>query len=42
MKHERKLANRLKAHGYVVEVGLGKPFQVLRRAKQPNTPPLEN
>ncbi|MEX1907198.1 GIY-YIG nuclease family protein [Janibacter sp. Y6] len=26
MKHERKLANRLKGHGYVVFVGLGKPF----------------
>ncbi|EAP98565.1 hypothetical protein JNB_00315 [Janibacter sp. HTCC2649] len=26
MKHERKLANRLKARGYFVEVGLGKPF----------------
>ena len=26
MTHERKLANRLKAHGYVVFVGLGKPF----------------
>ena len=24
--HERKLANRLKAHGYVVFVGLGRPF----------------
>lgn len=28
MTHERKLANRLKAHGYVVEVGLGRPFQL--------------
>ena len=26
MKHERKLANLLEAHGYVVKVGLGKPF----------------
>lgn len=26
MRHERKLAKRLMAHGYVVEYGLGKPF----------------
>ena len=42
MKHERQLANRLKAHGYVVEVGLGKPFQANGRTKQSNRNLLDN
>ena len=37
MKHERQLANRLKAHGYVVAVGLGKPFEAVSKSRQRNT-----
>ena len=35
MTHERKLANLLKAHGYIVKVGLGKPFGSEGKKRKP-------